>query len=120
MEETILKILPAAATGILSGLGDSYGFVHATRIWDNGKFNGQELMQSAAGFAFGIGLYWVSVKFLGELGIKSPTVQTLSWFGATVIGLSVLSGEFWRWSAMDKAVGLGVIAGLAWLMSRSG
>lgn len=118
MPENLIKIVPAAVTGILSGVGDSYGFIHAAKIWQKNQLQPEEMLKSGLGFAFGIGLYWISVKYLKELGINSPTIQTLSWFAATVVGVSLFSGEFARWPLPEKAVGLGVIAGLGWLMTR--
>lgn len=120
MTENIINVIPAVVTGILSGVGDSYGFIHAAKIWQKSQLQSEEMLKSGLGFAVGIGLYWLSVKYLKELGINSPTIQSLSWFAATIVGVSIFSGEFARWPLLEKAVGLGVIAGLGWLMAKSG
>ena len=77
--ETILLI---AVFTLLSGLGDAQGFVHAGRVWDGGHFNWIEALKSAAGFQFGVFMYWVAVRHLASQGVLAPEVQTLFWFSA--------------------------------------
>ncbi len=62
---------------LISGWGDAQGFVHASGIWDGARMNPNQLLRSALAFSVGIGSYWLSLRFLAELGIVSPTVQIL-------------------------------------------
>lgn len=63
-------LMGAACVGLTlaSGVGDSYGFIHATGAWRGGALVGSELARSAIGFAVGIGTYWLVVRYLAELG----------------------------------------------------
>ncbi|HKO91503.1 MAG TPA: hypothetical protein VJU61_10145 [Polyangiaceae bacterium] len=108
------------AISLISGVGDAQGFIHASRMWQGGKLVAHELVRSALGFATGIGSYWLAIKYLQEYGILAPEAQTLIWFGVTILGVAVLSGRFLRWPATDQAVGVIVLAGLSWLLIRTG
>jgi hypothetical protein len=105
---------------LLSGLGDAYGFAHAALVWQQGRLVGGELARSAAGFAAGIGLYWLALRNMTAVGIVAPEVQTIAWFGVTLIGVAVLSGRFLAWPALDRAVAVAVLAGIGWLLVRTG
>lgn len=105
---------------LLSGFGDSKGFVHAANIWHNGKIIWSELGKSALGFGIGIGTYWVVIKYLKEFGINSPEIQTIGWFIVTIIGVAVLSGKFSHWERIDQIVGIALVAGFSFLLFRTG
>lgn len=106
------------ATALLSGLGDSQGFVHSANVWQSGKFVVVECVKSAAGFAVGIGSYWLCIRYLKACGILAPETQTLLWFAATMIGVALASGECLRWRVSDQAVAMAVLLGLGWLVCR--
>ena len=105
---------------LLSGVGDAYGFTHAALVWQNGRLVWGELARSALGFAVGIGLYWVVLRFMTAAGIVAPELQTIAWFGVTLIGVGLLSGRFLVWARLDQLVALLVLAGIGWLLVRTG
>ena len=105
---------------VLSGLGDAYGFTHAALVWQNGRFVAGELGRSALGFAAGIGLYWVVLKYMTAAGIVSPEIQTIAWFGVTIIGVALLNGKFLGWPRLDQVIAVAVLAGIGWLLVRTG
>ena len=115
-------LMGAACIGLTlaSGIGDSYGFVHASQAWNGGTLIGSELARSAVGFAVGIGTYWLVVRYLEALGLQSATIQTLGWFAVTIVGVALVSGDIARWSAINKAVGVAVVAGVGWLLVDAG
>jgi uncharacterized membrane protein YfcA len=104
----------------LSGICDALGFLHASRIWHkDGNVDWTELLISAAGFAAGVSLYWLAVKYLQIAGIVSPELQTTCWFGITIIGVAVLSNQFTRWVPLDQFIAVAVLCGIAWLIGRT-
>ena len=105
---------------ILSGVADSQGFLHAAKIWRDGKLVPEELIKSALGFTVGIILYWLAIRFLQQVGVFSAETQTILWFGITLMGVAVLSGRFFRWPAIDQIVAVLVLAGIGWLLLRTG
>ena len=105
---------------VLSGIGDSQGFVHAAKIWVDEKLVWNELGKSALGFAIGISLYWIVLKYMNAAGIAAPEVQTLVWFSVTLLGVAIMSRNFFGWQTIDQIVGVAVLAGVAWLMVRTG
>src|SRR5215470_6268689 len=95
--ERIRLLLFIVGITLVSGVGDSQGFIHAAKIWQSGKLVFSELGKSALGFSVGIGSYWLGVKYLKEFGVISPETQTLIWFGITIVGVAFISGKFFRW-----------------------
>jgi hypothetical protein len=115
-----LRLLLLAALTLASGLGDAHGFVHAARMWQDGRLVARELAHSAAGFALGVGCYWIAVRDLVRAGVLSAEVQTLVWFGVTIVGIALASGRILSWRAIDQVVALGVLTGLGFLLVRNG
>ena len=103
---------------LLSGLGDAEGFIHAGRIWQDGRFVWVEALKCIAGFQFGMVMYWFALWKLGDYGVVAVEVQTLFWFAATIVGVALLSGRLLRWPVVDQVVAGGVLAGVGWLLFR--
>lgn len=114
--ETILLI---TFFTLLSGLGDAQGFVYAGRVWKDGEFQWLAAVKSAAGFQFGVIMYWLALRQLTASGVVAVEVQTLFWFGATIIGVALLGGHFLRWPLADQLAALAVLGGIGWLMFRT-
>jgi hypothetical protein len=114
--------LPLFIIGItlVSGVGDSQGFIHAAKMWRSGDLILSELGKSALGFSVGIGSYWIAAKYLTEFGVLAPETQTLIWFGATMVGTAFISGKFLQWQTIDQVVAVVVLLGIAWLLFRAG
>ena len=115
-----MDLLILLAATLACGAADALGFVHATRVWQSGSFNGREALCSAVFFQFGVAMYWLALRTLSGWGVVSTEAQTLVWFAATIIGAAILSGQFLRWQRFDQAVALAVLAGIAWLLARTG
>ena len=96
------------------------GFIHAAKVWANDKLVWSEIGKSALGFAIGISLYWIVIKYMNAAGIAAPEIQTLIWFSITILGVAIISRNFFRWQTIDQIVGVAVLAGVAWLMVRTG
>ncbi|HKX32413.1 MAG TPA: hypothetical protein VJ302_32300 [Blastocatellia bacterium] len=105
---------------LISGLGDSWGFIHAAKMWRSGTLILSELGKSALGFGIGIGSYWLAAKYLTEFGVLSPETQTLIWFGTTIVGVAFISGQFFQWPALNQAVAVFILLGTAWLLFQAG
>jgi uncharacterized membrane protein YoaK (UPF0700 family) len=103
----------------LSGICDAVGFLHASRIWQkDNSINCTELWISAAGFAAGVSLYWLAVKYLQIAGITSPELQTTCWFAMTIIGVAIANHQFAKWVPLDQLIAVAVLCGIAWLIMR--
>lgn len=120
LNEQVKLSLIIIVISVLSGLADSQGFIHASKIWANNKLIWNEVGKSALGFAIGITLYWIVLKYMNAAGIVAPEIQTLIWFSITILGVAVISRSFFRWQTIDQLVGVAVLAGVAWLMVRTG
>lgn len=107
------------AITLVSGVADAQGFVHAAKIWQDGKLVWPELAKSALGFVMGIATYWLSLRYMRALGILVPEVQTLIWFGVTLVGVAIISGKVLRWPLLDQAVAVAVLVGIGWLLYRT-
>jgi hypothetical protein len=119
-EIQVPTLLVVVGLTLLSGLGDAQGFLHAARMWQAGRLVAAELGRSAAGFAVGIGAYWICVRYLQRVGVEAPETQTLVWFVTTLLGVALVSGDLFRWRALDQAVAALVCLGIGWLLFRTG
>lgn len=104
---------------LLSGFADSQGFLHAALIWQDRRLIWDELARSALGFGCGILLYWLTLRYLKQIRIGAPEMQTLLWFGATIVGVALLSGKFLQWRRIDQCVAIVVLLGIGWLLFRT-
>jgi len=117
MNKTYLIILVLMA---LSGFADSLGFLYASKVWQKDTLSWVALGKSILGFGVGISLYVVSLRFMGRAGIESAEIQTAVWFAMTIIGVVLINGKFFEWPRLEQAVAALVLAGLGWLMVRTG
>ena len=112
------SVLLIATFTILSGLCDGAGFVYASRVWSEGRFVWIEAFKCIAAFQFGMVMYWLALWKLTQHGVESAELQTLFWFVVTIIGVALLSGRVFAWSAIDQAVAGAVLMGVFFLMYR--
>jgi len=105
---------------LLCGLGDALGFIHAGRVWQEGHFAWNQALKSALGFQFGVLMYLLALRELHQWGVVAAETQTLVWFGATICGVAVMSGQLWRWHVSDQLVAACVLSGIGWLACRTG
>ena len=103
---------------VVAGMADAQGFIHASKSWDRGRPVRKELARTALGFTCAISLYLLTVRYLQKVGIALPEVQLILWFATTTIGVSALSGQFFKWRKSDRVVAIGVLVGIAWLLIR--
>ena len=115
----ITAIISIILLTLLSGFCDAQGFLHASNIWDGNKFVWLEGIKSAVGFALGIGMYWICIKFLKEFKIVSPEIQTVGWFSITILGVAVFNRTFFQWQPIDQIVSILVLLGIVWLLVRT-
>jgi hypothetical protein len=112
----------AGALGLtlVSGTGDAFGFVHAARVWRGNSIVGSELLLAVVGFAVGIASYIVVLRYLDQLGIRAPEVQSLAWFTVTIFGVAVIQRTWLAWSAADRVVAAIAVLSVGWLVVRRG
>src|SRR4051812_29843872 len=65
---------------VLSGFGDSLGFVYASRIWQKDALSWVDLGKSVLGWGIGISLYVFALRYMNRAGIASAEIQTAVWF----------------------------------------
>ena len=104
---------------LLSGFADAQGFLHAAKIWEGQNVLWPEVGKSALGFGGGITLYWLALKYLAT-HVTTPEMQTMLWFGVTIVGVAIASGKFAQWRLSEQVVACGVILGIGWLLIRTG
>lgn len=104
----------------LSGFADSLGFVYAARIWQKDSASWLNLGKCVLGWGVGITLYVFALRFMARLGVTSAEIQTAVWFAMTIIGVVIFSGKFFGWPRLEQIVAALVLAGLGWLLVRTG
>jgi|SRR3989344_219305 len=120
MVVTIVRVFVIIVLTLLSGFGDSRGFLHSAKIWQGDKLILKEVAQSAMGFLLGIVAYWYAVRFLQQIGVVSAEMQTLLWFSVTIIGVAAASGQFVHWGLVNQTIAIAVMLGIGVLIFRTG
>lgn len=120
MTGQVLILILVMGLILLSGIGDSQGFIHASKIWNGNQLVWSEIGKSALGFGWGIVVYWIAIRFMNELGVISTEAQTLAWFAVTIVGVAIASGDFAKWNRVEQIVALLVFLGIGWLLYRGG
>lgn len=113
------EIIILISLTVLTGLGDSQGFIHSAKVWDHKQFIWSEASKSAAGFLLGTVSYWMIVKFLQQHGVVAAEVQTIGWFAITIIGVSLASGKFLQWTIFDQILATSILFGIGVLILRT-
>jgi hypothetical protein len=103
----------------LTGYADSQGFVHASRIWDGGTVVWREALLSGIAFFVGVVAYWMVVRFVAELGVRSAVLQTMGWFAVTIAAVVLTDPGHHRWALLDTATAAVVVGGLGLLLYRT-
>ncbi len=104
---------------VVSGLLDALAFSYAAGMWRDGRLVVSEAGKSASSFVLGMAMYFGAVRYLGEAGVVRAEIQTLIWFGVTIIGVAILHGRFFQWNPLEHIVAVNVVLGLGWLISRT-
>jgi hypothetical protein len=118
--EQFKLILLVASLTLLSGLADGFGFLHAARVWQEGRIVWAEAGRALLGFGVGTSLYILVLRYIQQLGIVLPEIQSALWFTVAMVSVAVVNGQFIRWSWVDQAIAVAILAGIGWLIVRTG
>lgn len=116
----ITNIVIIVILTVISGFSDAQGVIYAANVWQQGQLAWDALGKSALGFSIGITTYWIAIRFMKEVGIVSPEIQTTIWFGVMVVGVALISGSFFKWRLPEQIIAVLVIVGIGWLSVRTG
>jgi hypothetical protein len=117
--KSFLSALLVLVLTVTSGVMDARGFVYAGRAWPGGHLDWTAVGRSMLAFFAGISLYIGAVRFMQAMGLNAVALQSGIWFVATAIGIAALDGTVVQWTRLQQLVALGVIAGLAWLITTA-
>ena len=118
--EQLKLILLVISLTLLSGLADGFGFLRAARIWQEGRIVWSEVGYSLLGFGVGISFYFLVLRYMQQLGIVLPEIQSVLWFTMAMVSVAVANGQFIRWSWIDQIVAVATLTGIGWLIVRTG
>jgi hypothetical protein len=114
--KTTAVVLALFVVTALSAYFDARGFVYAAQSWKNGSLIASTALLSLVNFVGGVTLYILSIGFQQRLGVQSAAVQSIFWFGMTVMGIALMDGTIAQWTMTQRAVGVVVSAGIGWLL----
>ena len=118
-EAPLRLVLLIAGFTVASGVFDALAFTHSARMWQEDRLIWSETAKAASSFAIGITLYWIAVRYLSEAGVVTAEVQTLVWFGVTIVGVALLGGRFFHWQLVEQLAAINILLSLGLLLSRS-
>jgi hypothetical protein len=105
---------------LIAGTGDAFGYFHSTRVWQAGEPVWTEIGKALAGFGVAICCHWYVVRHLNNVVALSPEVQALALFAVTMVGLALVSRQFFQWHPLDQAVAALMVCAMGWLLVRTG
>ena len=105
---------------LISGLADAQGAIWASKIWDNDRLNPDALWRAALGFGVGIAVYFITVRFLRNVGVVSPELQTAIYMVVMLVSVALVSRAFFTWQPVDQGVAVAILVGIVWLSVRTG
>ncbi|MDB6107459.1 MAG: hypothetical protein JWO52_7458 [Gammaproteobacteria bacterium] len=117
--KSFLSALLVLVLTVTSGVMDARGFVYAGRAWPGGHLDWTAVGRSMLAFLAGISLYIGAVRFMQAMGLNAVALQSGIWFVATAIGIAALDGTVVQWTRLQQVVALGVMVGLAWLITTA-
>jgi hypothetical protein len=118
--EQLKLILLVVSLTLISGLADGFGFWHAARVWQEDRIVWPEVGHASLGFGIGTSLYILVLRYMQQLGIVLPEIQSVLWFTIAMVSVAIINGQFIRWSWTDQAVAGATLAGIGWLIVRTG
>jgi hypothetical protein len=101
---------------LASALVDSQAIVAASRVWKDERLDLTQLGISAIWFFIGFFVYLAALRFLTASGMTDATLQLLCWFGATIVGVALTSGEVFRWPGPRILVAAVAVLALAYVL----
>lgn len=104
---------------VASAFGDSRGFIWSDRAWSDGSLSWRAIGYSLLGYGFGITTWLWAIKYLKQVGNIGVEAQAAAWFLLTIVGVAVASGEFLKWSAVDKTLAVACLGCFAALVYRT-
>lgn len=119
MSDELRIYLAIGSFTLFAGILDSFAFTYSATVWDNGKLLWGQASKAAGTFALGILMYWCAIRYLGQVGIVLPEVQTLIWFTVTILGVATIGGRVIHWPVLDQVVAANVFVSLGWLITRT-
>lgn len=105
---------------VIGAWGEAQGYYFSSKVWSHGKFVTSEAIKAALGYILGTIMLWISIRFLQQMKIMTPEIQTVIWFTLTMIGVAFLSGKFFRWHLADQLIAFLVFLGIGWLLFHTG
>ncbi len=117
---TLFNAVMIIVLTLITGFADAQGALWAARIWDNDRLNLDALLRASLGFGVGILVYFLTIRFLRNVGIISPEIQTAIYMLVMIVAVAVVSRAFFRWQTIDQVVALVLVAGVVWLAVRTG
>lgn len=110
---TIIAILITMFAGLVEARGYNTSF-EAFRTGNIASL----LALSFAWYSIGIAIDYFALFILSKSPIFIPEILSTIFMVTTIVGIAILSGQFFTWARIDQAVGVLIVIGLAWLSYR--
>lgn len=61
-------------------------------------------------------MYFAALRFLAASGLTEATLQLMCWFGATIVGVALVSGDLFRWPAPRIVAAIVAVLALGYVL----
>lgn len=111
------SLVVAVALTLVAASVEARGYVLSFDAFRNGTHPAL-LLQAFAWYALGIWIDYAALFVLRQSSLYVPELLSMLFMSATLIGIALLSGQFFTWRTSDQAVAVLVAFGLVWLAYR--
>lgn len=111
----MITIIIAIVITITAALVEARGYVLSFAAFSNGNVNIWQLGVSLLWYILGILIDYIALYTLSQSKIFIPELLSTIFMLSTIVGIALLSGQFFQWQLIDKIVAVLVAMGLVWL-----
>jgi hypothetical protein len=114
---TVLFVLFAICVTLAAAVVEAHGYMTSFQAL-NGQVNGNGLLKAYGWYSLGIAIDFFALYLMSKSSVFVPEIMATIFMVSTIIGIAIMSGQFMTWKLVDQAVGVLVVAGVAWLTYR--
>lgn len=113
----LITVLAILITIIAAGL-EAYGYSYSFQAFENRSFDPWLLTKAFCLYSVGIWVDYFALFVMSKGSIYIPEILTVIFMTATIVGIALISGQFFQWKLLNQIIGVSVVVGLAWLTYR--
>jgi hypothetical protein len=97
---------------------EAHGYNYGFQAFKDGTINPNLAVLSFILYSLGIIVDYIGLHVMSKSTIYIPEILSTIFMVGTIVGIALLSGQFFTWKTADQAVAIAVVVGIGWLTYR--